>query len=481
VRYAYPIIILFGVQYVFEAVFSPPLDGDLGWQRWLGRWIVEHGRIPRALGEETFSAAGAAWTPQEWAFSLLAYAGTAGPAKVAFSLMAALCAVGVLWLVARRCAARGAAPIATALVLVLAGISLDASFGVRAQVVGWLCFAAFLTLIESVPPKFVAAFIVAAVWSNLHGSAMLACVLAGVYAAATVLEDRAWTPAVRGAVLFALLMPVAVSLNPFGVGLPRYAVELFNSPIRPYIQEWRPTTIHQRSFLYGSFPILLGLCAFGIRGSRRWFDRLLVLTFTALVFTGARHMAIFGIALAPILASALTGVLARVIDPARVPPRRMVVALCAFALLFGVTTSVLRARQPDFGNDKMPHGPLRAIAAEPRVHDVFCADFTWCSLLLQYPNAKSFLDGRADPFPAQVWERYADVVYLRTKWKASLEQSGADTLIVGNDAPLDQAMARLPGWRRVMRDKAFSLYERGPAAQALEPARPGLKFGEQRA
>jgi hypothetical protein len=462
--YAYPVIILFAVQYIVSAVFAPPLDGDLGWQRWLGHFIVQHGFIPRSLGAETYSAMGTAWTPQEWAFSLAAYAGSAGVAKTIFSLWPALCATGVLVLVAVRCRARGAAPIATAVAVMFVGIALDASFGVRAQVIGWICFAAFLTLIEASPPRLLWALLIAALWSNLHGSAMLACVIGGVFAVAVVLDERRWTPAVRNAVIFAALTPVAVSINPFGVGLPLYALDLFSSSIRPYIQEWRPTTVHQISFLYGDLPMLLGLCALGIRASKSWFDRLLVLVFTALVFTAARHMAIFGIALAPIFARSLSDVLARVLDPARKPPIGFVAALCAAALIFATITSNMRLRDPDFFNDKMPDAVIAHIAAEPHNHNVLCGDFTWCSLLLRYPNAKTYLDGRADPFPSSVWERYADVVYLRSAWEHSLDASHTDTVIVAHDAPLDQALSKRPGWQRVFADKSFTLYERGAPA-----------------
>ncbi len=463
--YAYAIVILFATRFFVSAVFSPPLDGDLGWQRWLGRWIVEHRSIPRALGPETFTAPGAPWTPQEWAFSLAAYAGSSGAAKVAFELIPVACATAVLLLVAYRSARRGASPIATACATLLCGVAIDESFGVRAQVIGWITFAVYLTFLEAPRPKYVAAFITAVVWSNLHGSAMLACAIAGVFCVAVALEERGFTPALRSALIFTVLTPVAISLNPFGIGLPLYAVELFRSPIRAYIQEWRPTTVQELSFLYGDLPMLIGIIGAGIRGSRVWFDRLLVLTFTVLVFTAARHMAIFGIALAPIFAKALSDVLAPLLASEPTPRARRFVAIAtsAVAAVLGIAVSYTRVGELTATKEKMPYAELAQVRALPGTHNVYCADFAWCSHALKIPNERTFLDGRADPFPPSVWSDFASIAYLRPDWVTRLDATGTNVAIVSSNAALDQALGETPGWKRLSRSKLFALYIREPA------------------
>ena len=67
--------------------------------------------------------------------------------------------------------------------------------------------------------------------------------------------------------------------------------------------------------------------------------------------------------------------------------------------------------------DKMPYKELALLAAEPGAHNVFCADFAWCSHTLRYANEKTFLDGRADPFPPRVWTDYGAIAYVRPAWR----------------------------------------------------------------
>jgi hypothetical protein len=55
---------------ISAAATKPTGYGDLAWQRWIGEAIIRSHRIPTALGDETFTAAGAPWVPQEWLFAV---------------------------------------------------------------------------------------------------------------------------------------------------------------------------------------------------------------------------------------------------------------------------------------------------------------------------------------------------------------------------------------------------------------------------
>ena len=136
-KLAYAIISVFAGALAGAAIHARPIDGDYDWQRWLGSIILRTGRIPGALHSETFSAAGAPWTPQEWAFSVIASIAGTG---IGFSIVAfvcGLCVVATLVLVAQRAHRRNASPVTTATVTALCGIALLESFGVRAQVIAW--------------------------------------------------------------------------------------------------------------------------------------------------------------------------------------------------------------------------------------------------------------------------------------------------------------------------------------------------------
>src|SRR5579883_1449544 len=146
-----PLVAVAGVTawFVALAVREPPRDGDPYWQRWLGERILQQHAIPRTLGSETFTASGAPWTPQEWAYStLLAVTQDHGVA----SLMPAICGLAAgaaLLATVRRCARRGVPEAYTVAAVVICMLAMLQSFGARPQVIGWAGAAMILWLLEA--------------------------------------------------------------------------------------------------------------------------------------------------------------------------------------------------------------------------------------------------------------------------------------------------------------------------------------------
>jgi hypothetical protein len=464
VRLVFAVLAVFAGRFVVTAIWYPPGDGDLGWQRWLGGEILRTHEIPRALGAETFTAAGATWLPQEWLFGIAATLAQGGLGFAIFATFAAACALAALTLVAVRSLRRGASPIATAIVVACAGVCLVESFGVRAQVVAWPLLALFLLVLDAEGALAWVAVPLAAIWSNVHASAMLAPVIATAACAGVVLEDRAWTVRVRRSALLAASCAVAICLNPLGAELPRYALSLFSSPIRHYITEWKVTDLGDASFALGALPLLLGAVAFGVGArERRWKDVAVFLTFGYLLVSAARNIAIFGLAAAPLVAAWLTGVLPR---PATGAPLRRLIALVmpvvALALSAMVALSLVRARPDEAAI--FPLRPIAALERMPQTHRLLCADFAWCSFVLPagggLPRDRAFLDGRADPFPLRVWDDFVAVAKVRPGWRDRLNARAVDSALVARGAPLDQALALAPEWRSEYRDARFRLYVR---------------------
>lgn len=293
-KFVWLVLGVFAARFLATAIAFPQGDGDLRWQRWLGRTILARRAIPRALGAETFSVAGAHWTPQEWAFSLVAAHATAGLAWVCFAGTIALCAVLALGIVAYHAVRRGASSRAVVFCTALAGIGLFASFGVRVQVVAWPLLALYLLLLDAEGPWAFAAIVVAALWSNLHASAMLAPVLAAVATLGTAVDERGVTLPVRRMLAITGGSAIALCCNPFGWDLPLYALTLFSSPIREQISEWQPTVLSDVSFAAGALPLLLiGLLFFADRGGRRVRDLLLLGATTYLMLGAVRNIAVF--------------------------------------------------------------------------------------------------------------------------------------------------------------------------------------------
>jgi hypothetical protein len=464
-KYAYLVIAIFAARFFATAIAFPQADGDLAWQRWLGAAILRTGAIPRTLGAETFSAPGAGWIPQEWLFSIGAAAAT-GRLWPLFAGTIALCATVALYLSAVRAERRGASPLAIALGTGFAAIAILESFGVRAQVAAWPFVVGFLALLEIDGPWAYAAIPVAALWSNVHASAMLSVPLAAIWAAGSFF-DEGFSPRVRRSATIALASLGAVCLNPFGIGLPRYAIELVSSPFKNMISEWKRTDIGDPSFGFGSMPLLLCAAAFGVRGSGRWRDRLLLIALAVLMFSAARNVAIFALAIMPVAAAALTREVRFFARPERPAPgsetridriaARLIPAF-SLALALGVTVGLLRSEKRS--EDTQPSRALAALTSLPGPHRVFCADFAWCSFIVERHSGSVFLDGRADPYPIAVWNDFSTVVRLRPGWKTRLDARRVDTVLVADDAPLEQGLSLSPEWKVAYHDAKFELWQR---------------------
>jgi hypothetical protein len=469
-KYAWLVIGVAAARCLTVAIAFPPGDGDLWWQRWLGAQILRTHAVPRSLGSEAFSAPYAPWVPQEWLFGIAAYFGRSGIGWDVFAGACALAAIAALALACAHAVRRGASAVAVAVCALFASIALFESFGVRAQVVAWPLLALFLFLLDVDGPWCYAAVAVAAVWSNWHASAMLAPVVAAGYALGSALDEGRVGPRTRRLALVAVLAAFAICLNPFGWDLPRYALGLFNNPIKSFISEWKVTDIDDLSFTFGSLPLMLIAIALGtregasgIRNAYRWRDLCLLAAFGFLALSAARNINIFAIVALPIVAPALTRRIkffAR--EQTQTPTaldRAATWALPAIALGLAVVVSWQLVgkvpRQPNLAT-----APLAALAKIPGEHNIFCSDFAWCSLALGVPNERVFLDGRADPFPQTVWDDFEDVTYLRPDWRAILARRGVNTIVVQRDKPLDQALAIVGGWHVAYADKDFRLWLR---------------------
>jgi hypothetical protein len=463
-KYVWPLVAIFSARFLATAIAFPQVDGDLSWQRWLGDAIRASGTIPRALGSETFTAAGAPWLPQEWLFSILASLARGGLPWVLFSGGVALAAIAALLLSAWRAERSGASQRAVAVCTVLAGVTLLASFGVRVQCVAWLPLVAFLAFLDVDGPWCYGAIAVAALWANLHASAMLAPALAFVAALGTALDDRGWSARTQRLAIVAVGSCAALLCNPFGWHLPAYALALLSSPFKAQIKEWKVTDVDDFAFAWGAAPMFAMLLLAGVRGERRFRDLLLLVVGAVLVLGAARNIAVFGLIALPIAANALTRALPFFARRPEPPPTRMdrlaawALPATAVALAVLVTMSLLSAK--DRTEDSLAGSALAALTRIPGEHRVLCGDFAWCGRIVGERGTKVFLDGRADPYPLHVWNDFATIARLQPHWRERLEAYGVDAVVVARDAPLDQALGVTRGWHQAFADKDYRLWTR---------------------
>jgi hypothetical protein len=441
------------------APLLPARDGDRWWQRWLGEQILRTHRVPAALGPETFTAAGAPWVPQEWLLSLGVAIAMRHGAFVLLSLLIAAVPIGVLLSIVARSRGR-AEPMAMAVMLLFCGIALSGSFGVRAQVLGWGCFAAFLLFLERRDGWYYASIAAVVVWANVHGSAALAPAFLIARIIGAVADHGLRELKTSRDLRILPFVAVALFCTPLGWHLPVYAAELVTSPIRQYIQEWQPASLSDLGFVFGALPLAM-LVVIGWKTVVR--DKAeglpVVMLFVAALFA-RRNEPLFAIAAAPLAAQALT---ARFPGVRRLAGRIAglelfaIAAMCVAFVVTGTAFAWIVQHTPPV----VPVAAIARLAASGGQRRVFCENFNDCSLALQYSNVKVFIDGRADPYPLDVWKSYVSAIRIAPGWRDILVRYDVNAVVAPLASPLAQAMARDPIWRTAFRDQTFVLYVRG--------------------
>lgn len=454
--------LMFVARFAVGAWVDPGRDGDIAWQLWLGRQILENGHIPLALGREAFTASGAPWVPQEWALSLLVALTVGTPHFFVLVALTAAAGGATLFLTAWGCRRLGSSTTATALCTVCVAFSMVESYGIRAQVFAWAALAAFMFVLRTCRGRARwLAIPLAVVWANLHASAMLAPVLLLLWSIGAALEERSCNMRVLRYAVLTLAATAAVFVTPLGYRLPIYAIELLRSPIRFSIQEWQPANLWAVSFAAGPLILIAATCAFGIRGKRRWSEFLIFAAVSWMAFSALRNVPVCAIVLAPAVARRLTDYLPKSMRLNVVLAERPVIATIYTATLAaGLFSAYALANTSAFTKPSIPTRPIALLASVPGTHRLYCEDFAWCSSALAYPSLREFIDGRCDPFPLPVWKDYERVAHAERGWPKVLERRGVDALVVNRAGKLSRLLARNRDWRLVYSDDKYRLFMR---------------------
>jgi hypothetical protein len=450
-------LFLWGGLFLVLGPIHQPGDGDLYWQRWLGDLILRTHHLPTALGSETFTAAGAPWVPQEWLFSVAV--ALAANLHLILALDVAMASLPVAILISIYLRSRDvSSPEAVGIMLLFCGIAFLASFGVRAQVLGWAGLAAFIFFLERRDRWYYAAFPAAIIWANLHASVAIAPVIVLARVAAAVSDGGLRALRTSRDLYMLPAVVLAMFCTPLGWRLPYYAVALAGSPIRHYIQEWQPASLHDGSFTFGALPLALAIVLGGratLLGRKAQSYPAAVL-FAAALFA-VRNVALFAIVAAPLAAAGLDARFPGLRD-ARAKLRELEpVALASMGIaiiLSGTALARIQARAPS----PLPTTAIAVLASDGSDHRLLCENFTWCSAALQFPNLRVFIDGRCDAYPLTVWRKYIAAIDLTPHWRRPLNEYAVDAVVAKRGGDLATALAAQPQWRRSFEDRSYVIF-----------------------
>jgi hypothetical protein len=441
---------------------------DLTYHVRLGEQIL-HGTLPR-VDAFTFSAPGASWTDQQWLAQVVLALAHRTDGWNAVSMLRSLLTGLTFVFVFAACRRSGASVRASAGLTVAAYLLGSQNMAMRPQLFAVPLFAATLwisvTRREHPVRQWVIPVLVA-LWANVHGSFVLGPVLVGF----DWLEDRhERSPRARQTLLVAVAATAATLLNPFGIRVWTYTVDIAtNTTITRLASEWEPTTVRDLSGagLFASVAVVIWLLA-RRRAPVPWPSLLRLLFFFALALPAIRGVVWWGL-VAPVTVAGWLGH-GRAAEAGRPDRRGSPVLNLAVVLTVAVGTLVVLPwwRTPEPGGsspllEQAPEGVAVAVEAASRPGDHVWIDQVWGSWLeYRLPDRPVFVDSRIELYPRSVWNDYLDVANGRQGWQAILDRWDVDVLALypGQSGELIERVALDPGWERTYHDDDGSVYVR---------------------
>jgi hypothetical protein len=308
-----------------------------------------------------------------------------------------------------------------------------------------------------------------ALWANMHGGFVALPATLVLCALAT----RSWRY-----VRAALACSAATLLNPYGWMLHAHIAQYLSSSwIVEHVQEFQSPSIRSESMVVFA-AMLLGASALALRGDR--FEGALALAWGFGSLRSARHIPLFAVAAAPVIAAECarwwaTGVEhASKASPGRLfwdisqelGRRRTVTAWMAIAALIAVAGG--RGSAAEFPAARFPVQAVDRNAAwltpAGSIPRVLTSD-QWADYLIYrlYPRQRAFFDGRSDFYGPSLGAEYRDLMTAGQGWRQTLERHGFERALLPRDWPLSTMLDREPGWRRVYEDTTAVLFVRETA------------------
>ena len=463
-------------------------DGDTGWHIRTGELILATGAVP-ATDPFSFSRAGEPWFAWEWLSDVIfavvhRYWGLPGIVFLA-GILIALAAI-VLF---RHMLWRGAnGMVALGVVLVCVGAS-SIHFLARPHVFSLLLLAISLWILDRDRRTAGAAVWslvpITALWVNLHGGFLALLVCLGLLAAGCGLETwlgripppAGWASVRRYSLLWAACAAASLA-NPYGIRLHLHIARYLRSEwIREAVDEFQSPKFRSENLLQFELLLLVALLLAGsLLARRRIADALPVVAWAHLALGSVRHVPVFAIVCAPLVASELSllwesrargaaprsvlGILTAVARDSTRDFRRTSLAMPALAV--AVILLVPASKWPrDFPELKFPVKMVRSQQERLVRARVFTSD-QWADYLIYrgWPRQKVFIDGRSDFYGPAVGKQYLQLANVQPGWEEVLDGWNFDVVLSPPGWPLAALLRQNPGWRVAREDPRAVLFER---------------------
>ena len=335
-------------------------------------------------------------------------------------------------------------------------------------------------------------------WVNLHGAFILGLILLAIYLCGNV-GQMFFSPAADKTLikqkvralsytcLLCLLFSVANPQGPYALLYPFDTVSqqwLVNNVI-----EYRPPNFHDLLAFKYLLLFTIGILAVS-RAKIQLIELALVLLFTYMALHSVRHIPLFAIAVAPILARH-TDVMLQKTDKkfislfkvraanlasldanlrSHVWPGMAVFLVCLLASVGMIRFS--------FEKTTAPVGAVNFLKRENIRRNMFSTDqYGDYVIYAASPQYKVFIDDRSDMYDQDKLNEYLQVVGLRTGWKMVMAKYGVNFILCQAGSPLSLRLAETDDWRVVYADQTANVFVKNVAEnRSLIEKYPNVKF-----
>jgi len=497
VAFLMPVVFLFGRM---DGLLSLLADCDTGWHIRTGEWILAHRAVPYH-DLFSFSKPNGVWYAWEWLADVI-FAGLNSVGGLATVSLFAVLLIAVTFTLVFRLARRKSNPVLAVGVTVLAVAASSIHWLARPHLFTLLFAVIFLSALYRVKegqtriggiPWLALLPVLTLLWTNLHGGFLVGVLMISAFGAAELLqlvlvapgEDRAAGLNRAGKYFLSALGCLAASLlNPYTYHLHVHVWQYLSDPYQAkHIMEFLSVSFHHPIAIF--FEAML---AGGVLASA-WYIRcgsytepLLFLLWAHAALLAARHIPIFMIVAAPMVAAVADAGLRRLpaapvaawLRQAAARFNRLVtetsqtdaIGRWHLASLAGVAlvAALLYAPHPpkkfraEFDPKRYPADAVSALGRYPAAR-IFTFD-QWGDYLIYrlYPRSRVFVDGRSDFYGDDFETKLLDVLNVNYGWEQTLSRFGVDTVLMPPNSPLTGALKESSRWRVVYDDGVALLF-----------------------
>ncbi len=439
-------------------------DNSFFWHLRTGGWILDHG-FPHA-DRYSFVAKGTPWVVQSW-LAEVTYGGLdrlAGP--FAIRVFCGLVGLAITVLAFRLALRLAHDRTRAALVTVAALGALYTLWSERPLLIGVLFLVLLLWVVE-VPDgllgrrELVALPIIFWLWANVHGTFALGFAYLGLHLLGRWLEGhRPWEGRERRLVLGGLLGFAACFLNPYGVSLVTFPVDLLRrGDVLKDVIEWMSPDFHSvRGMAFALWVVVFVVVIARARHRVTIRDLVVTLPFLLLGFWALRNIALAPLVGLPVVARAVA-VRPKVDDEQRLPLGWVFVAVLA---VIAVAMGLRASGQPDFALGGYPVQAMNAVERQGLLgRRVLTDDADAGYLILRYGTDQPvFMDDRFDMYPLSVIHDFTTMSSGTAGWDRVLRKHDIEVVVWERGRVLSQLLRESGDWRVTHRDKTYSTFVR---------------------